>query len=276
MRSKFPAAGSSWSRSFAPWALLFAAVLPAAALGAPVWNINLVGDMYQDGRNVTHPTPDKPAYYFPVVGGYQELGTKDTGLQPPPAKDIVHALAAALAREGYLVSQEINVPAKGGAPAAKALSPPPSLVLVFHWGYLNAEKFDTSADVMSSSQSTTVINRDKILGLTSGKNLDSIVDFGLQTQTIMEGIVDDRFFVMISAYDFDAYNQQHKKVRLWVAKLSVLSAGTTMTEALPALIKNGGTVFGRETMGPKTVDVPMAPAGRVEIGTPTVVPPDKK
>jgi hypothetical protein len=241
-----------------------------------VWNINLVGDMYQDGRNVTHPTPDRPAYYFPVVGGYQEMGTKDAGLQPPPAKEIVHALATTLAREGYLVSQEITVPAKGGAPAAKALSPPPSLVLVFHWGYLNAEKFDTSADVMSSSQSTTVINRDKILGLTAGKNLDSIVDFGLQTQTIMEGIVDDRFFVMISAYDFNAYNQQHKKVRLWVAKLSVLSAGTTMTEALPALIKNGGAVFGRETMGPKTIDVPMAPERHVEIGTPTVVPPDKK
>lgn len=275
MRSPLSPAPSSPFRLSAPWVLLLALVLPASAFAATVWEISIVGDMDNEGRAVTRPSADKPAYYFPVVGGYQELGTKDRGVKPPPARDIVHELAASLAHEGYLVSQEVEVPAPAGSatPKVKALSPPPSLVLVFHWGYINPEKLDSGDDVMAATSTPDVLNRDKILGLTAGKHLDSIVDFGsLQTQAIMDGVVDDRFFVMISAYDFKAYNEQHKKVRLWVAKMSVPSAGSTMAEVLPVLIKSGAPLFGRETIGPKSVDVPIVPAGRVDVGTPTVVP----
>jgi hypothetical protein len=274
MRSKSTAHPSPGCLPMTCWVAVSALFLTHIARGTPVWEINLVGDMYDDGRDVPHPTPEKPAYYFPIIGGFQEMGAKVKGVQPPPTKDIVHALATALAREGYLVSHEVTVPApNGGSTTAKALAPPPSLVLVFHWGYLNPEKFDDGSD---SSSPPAIINGDQMLGLTAGRKLDSIFDSDFQRQAIMAGIQDDRFFVMISAYDFNAYNQQHKKVRLWVAKMSTPSGGTTLADALPVLIKNGGAIFGRETVGPKSIDVPVVPEGRVEVGTPTVVPEVKK
>jgi hypothetical protein len=196
----------------------------------------------------------------------------------------VHDLAIALAAQGYRVTQEIEVPANAKAPprtgetppaTIKALSPPPSLLLVFSWGSLRPEKLDAGADFTDNSP-PPVLNQDQMIGLIAGKNFDSIVDFGTRTEEIWDGVQDDRFFVMVSAYDFVTYNQKHKKILLWVTKMSLPAAGVTMAEVMPALIKAGGPLFGRESIGPTVVDVPNAREGRVEIGTPTVVPPDKK
>jgi hypothetical protein len=254
-----------------------------------VWVINLVGDMSDQGRDLPHPAPDKPVYYYPIVRGYTELGPTQTGLieQPPPAKEIVHHLAAALSAQGYLVTHEVEVPAKPDAPSpspqttptmSKAFSPPPSFILVFHWGALRAEKLDSTlgADATAGPTPPAVINQDKMIGLIAGKKFDSTVDFGLGTEKILEGVQDDRYFVMISAYDFKAYFEQHKKVMLWAAKMSVPTNEVTMAQVLPTLIDNGGAVFGRETIGPKRLDVPaVMPDGKVEVGTPIVVEPKK-
>src|SRR4051812_39374387 len=105
---------------------LFRALVPGFVVGAvfssssfaePTWPLNLVGDMYAAGREVPHPTPGKPVYYFPIVRGYQQLGAKPSGEQPPSVKDTVHQLAAALAHEGYLVSSEVPAPASAKTPA---------------------------------------------------------------------------------------------------------------------------------------------------------------
>jgi len=273
-------------RSIRSFLIFVFALLPCCANASNVWQINLVGDMYAAGREMPHPTPDKPVYYFPIVTGYSERGAKlaGKGEEPPPKKNMVHDLAVALAAQGYRVTQEIDVPAKASAssrsaetpPATvKALSPPPSLLLVFSWGSLRPEKLGVGDDFTSNSP-PQVLNQNQMIGLTAGKNFDSIVDFGTRTEEIWDGVQDDRFFVMVSAYDFVVYNQNHKKVLLWVTKMSLPAAGVTMAEVMPALIKAGGPLFGRETIGPKILDVPNAREGRVEIGTPTVVPPDKK
>jgi hypothetical protein len=279
---------SSPARASFLGALLFLAALPLAGFAASEWEINLVGDMSEQGRDLPHPAPDKPVYYYPIVRGYTELGPKQTGLieQPPPAKEIVHHLAAALSAQGYFVTHEVEVPAKpdsshpaGTAPAmTKAFSPPPALILVFHWGALRAEKLDSSlgADATAGPTPPAVINQDKMIGLIAGRKFDSTVDFGLGTEKILEGVQDDRYFVMISAYDFKAYFEQHKKVMLWAAKMSMPTNDVTMAQVLPTLIDNGGAVFGRETIGPKRLDVPaVMPDGKVDVGTPTVVEPKK-
>jgi hypothetical protein len=281
---------SSGSRSsrLVHGALLLLLALPFAAVAASVWEINLVGDMSDEGRALPRPAPGQPIYYYPIVRGYTELGPKQMGLieQPPAAKEIVHHLAAALSAEGYFVTHEVEVPAKpdsshppGTMPTmTKAFSPPPSLILVFHWGALRAEKVDSTlgADATAGPTPPAVINQDKMIGLIAGKKFDSTVDFGLGTEKILEGVQDDRYFVMISAYDFKAYFEQHKKVMLWAAKMSVPTNDVTMAQVLPTLIDNGGAVFGRETIGPKRLDVPaVMPDGKVDVGTPTVVEPKK-
>jgi hypothetical protein len=240
----------------------------SAALAAPLWEVTLVGDMYPAGEAAARPTPAKPAFYFPIVMGFTELGAVRAGDRPPPVGDMVHRLAAVLAAQGYLVTRQVPGPAGG-----TALSPPPSLLLVFHWGALRPEKFNLTTDVAADNAAApaAVVNRSQMLGLIGGNNLDAIADFGLQARELQE-MQYDRYFVMVSAYDFDAYFRRHQLVRLWVAKMSMPIGGTSMGQAMPALIAAGGPVLGRGTVGPKTAEVPAVPAGRVEVGTPAVVP----
>jgi hypothetical protein len=272
---------------------LFAAVLPIRIFASEQWEINLVGDMYPEGRDLPHPAPGKPIYYYPLVLGYLELGAPQSGDQPPSKREMAHGLATALAAQGYLVTREIAVPAKANALAKPgesspatltAFSPPPSLLLVLNWGSLRPQKIDQSmasdvsqgnAPVVGSAAPAAVLNKGEMIGLIAGRKFDSIVDFGMKTDEILQGIEDDRYFIMISAYDFDAYFQHHKKVLLWVAKVSAPSAGVTMAEIMPILINAGGPVFGNETIGPKLLDMPKAPEGKVEVGIPTVVEPPK-
>ncbi len=257
------------------------ALSPLHSQADPVWEINVVGDMYQEGRVFAHPTPEKPAYYMPIVKGFVELGAQVAGDAPPSAREMVHNLAVALASQGYLASRQIQVPAPRGTPkgpdgtvpaTVPAFQPAPSLIIVFNWGSLRAQTIDLNSDVTTSNPAA-VINQNQMLGLIAGKNMDSIADFGMKTEQIMSSIGDDRYFVMLSAYDFNAYVTKHKRTVLWVAKVSVPSQGQNMTAVMPTLIKQGAPLFGRETMGPKQMDVPSVPVGHVEIGTATEVPP---
>ena len=85
---------------------------------------------------------------------------------------------------------------------------------------------------------------------------------------------DDRYFVVVSAYDFEAAKEK-KKVLLWQAKMSTPSHRVALAEVIPSMITAGGPHFGRETKRPESVTAPLAKEGKVEVGTPVVVP-DKK
>ena len=254
---------------------LVALVSAGARLRAdPVWQINIVGDMYSDGRKLEHPTPAKPAFYLPVVAGYAELGGHWDGDAPPPPRQMVHSLALALADQGYLATRQIEVPAPPGTPAGpdgkhpatvKAFQPAPSLIVVLSWGAIHAQAVNLNADV-TTDQPPLVANGNQILGLIAGKNFDSVADFGMKTSELIESVGADRFFVMISAYDFAAYTARHKRVLLWVAKMSVPSTGESMQQLMPILIKQGAPMIGRESLGPKEITLPSIKSGHVEIG----------
>ena len=68
-------------------ALLFVgALLPALAAGRST-EVNVVVDFTPDGRKVAHPVPGSPSYYYPVLGGFEELGAGVAGEKPPKTKD---------------------------------------------------------------------------------------------------------------------------------------------------------------------------------------------
>jgi hypothetical protein len=265
--------------SLTGWALLFTALAPFRAFAATDLQITLVGDMYDAGKKVSRPTPEQPAYYYPIVDGYAETGSSEAGRKPPPTLEVVHHLAKALASQGYLVTREMEAPGQANARASgTTLSPRPSLVLVFNWGYLtpmilnqdftnNSQSLNGDVNMVNPQTFTaapTILNRDKMLGLVAGKNYDSVADFGPRMDQIEQSIRDPRFFVMVSAYDFGDYFQRHKKTLLWVAKISTPATVATVSDTL-LLIDSGAALFGRETLGPKTV---VGTEGRVEVGTP--------
>ncbi len=230
--------------------------------------ISIVVDMTPEGRKVERPTPDHPAYYFPYVGGYKDLGAKVAGEPQPPVRETIAGLARALASQGYLVTHQL--PADPKAPKSEQgqlkLSPPPSLILVFNWGTLNPVTVDGNADV-TGTDPPTVLNQAKMMGLLGGKALDNLQPEFTTFNDLMDDTQMNHFFVTVMAYDFDSYIRLHKKVNLWNAKIAIDSDGLNLPAVMPQLITAATPYLGRETTRP--VSVP-APVGEVKVGTPEV------
>jgi hypothetical protein len=303
--------------------------------------INVIVDFTPEGRKVARPTPGNPAYYFPVLGSFQEMGAVVAGEKPPLKWDVAHVLAVELAKQGYLEMSPtpymdpsgqitykdgtvVTVPAhpaqgsvlelntRGCVPLTRALLEAPdgpyslvrshsalearlvaqssrakevlyttdpvhgpvmygvpSLIVCIQYGYLNPEtvNFDnTSNDPINDIS----FNQRQMLGLVAGNTMRSLyVDFN--RQTVMQRAEQDRYFVMVSAYDFERYRANHMVVMLWQAKMSAPSDSLPeFSDALYALARAGGPLFGRETIRPATLVLPVTADGRVEIGTPQV------
>jgi hypothetical protein len=215
--------------------------------------VNVVVDMTKEGRALTHPTSEHPVYYLPIIGGYKELGEVVAGQKEPEKKPIIHGLAVELAKQGYFVVSKKNSN--------------PDIIISIHWGSMNPQVVDLGMPDDPSSK--MMMNRPQMLGLVAGNTLGNIgLDF--EREEIIQATDDDRYFVVLSAYDFKVYQKSHKKVLLWQAKMSIPSNHVTMDEVIPALIKAGGPMFGRETIRPQQLILPLTPEGKVEVGTPTV------
>jgi len=225
---------------------------PARAAGAePRTEVDVVVDMTPQGRKVAPPSPGHPVYYLPVMGGFQELGTVVAGAPPPPPPvAVAKAVAQGLASQGYFVVDAAHRQA--------------ALVLAIHWGSLNPqiEKDPVTGD-------RVFFNQHQMLAMTGGNTLGHL-DLNFEREAVLQGAERDRYFVAITAYDFEAYHQRHKKVMLWQAKMSVPSERLALGDVLTVLVRAGAPLFGRETVRPKMLILPVTPEGRVEIGVPTV------
>jgi hypothetical protein len=245
-------------RPLAAAALAMASLLPwplggaALAAGAePRTEVDVVVDMTPQGRKVAPPSPGHPVYYLPVMGGFQELGTVVAGAPPPPPPvAVAKAVAQALASQGYRVVDAAHRQA--------------ALVLAIHWGSLNPqiEKDPVTGD-------RVFFNQHQMLAMTGGNTLGNL-DLNFEREAVLQGAERDRYFIAITAYDFEAYHQRHKKVLLWQAKMSVPSERLALGDVLTVLVRAGAPLFGRETVRPKMLILPVTPEGRVEIGVPTV------
>ena len=85
-----------------------------------------------------------------------------------------------------------------------------------------------------------------------------------EEQTMNEELNEERYFIILIAYDFQAMQKEHKTRRLWTTRLSVRSPGNKFTEALPMLARAGGDVFGRQIDGLVRVKIP-AQGGNVKL-----------
>jgi hypothetical protein len=239
--------------SAARFSFLFLLALASLRAGERQVEVNVNTTLTEAGQKVAPPTKEKPAYYFPVVAGWREEGAVVAGEKPPPKDLVIHELAKALAAQGYLVMGP--------------KTPPPSLLLVLHWGYMNPEIQDFGSNDPTQK---VFFNQNEMLALVAGSTINNLGFFS-EREAVMEGAQDDRYFIVVVAYDF-ADAAQKKKTKLWVARMSTPSSGLTMADVVRPLAASGGPLFGRETKQPQWISAPIAREGKVEIGTPVVVP----
>jgi hypothetical protein len=114
-------------------------------------------------------------------------------------------------------------------------------------------------------------NQKEMLALVAGNTLKNIGALSFEREDILQAARDDRYFVIVSAFDFAAAKEKKKKL-LWQAKMSTPSNRVSLAEVIPGLITAGAPHFGRETERPKAITAPLNKEGKVEIGTAVVVP----
>ncbi len=221
-------------------------------------DVNVVVDMTEDGRKVPPPTKEKPAIYYPVLAGYREEGSLVAGEKSPPPNSVAKLFAKALAGQHYYVFG--------------AKTPAPTIILVFHWGYMNPKIDDTGDD---ENPQQIFWNQKEMLALVAGNTLGNISSLSFEREDILQNARDDRYFAIVSAYDFAAAKEKKKKL-LWQAKMSTPSNRVSLAEVIPSMITAGGPHFGRETKRPESIAAPLAKEGKVEVGTPVVVPDSDK
>jgi hypothetical protein len=101
-------------------------------------------------------------------------------------------------------------------------------------------------------------------------------------QSMRAELAEERYFVVLMAYDFQFQRREKKSKLLWVTRLSIRGPGNNFTEALPALATAGSAIFGQNLADMKRIKVRDLPGGTVKLhdlkvlGTADTTPPEAK
>lgn len=196
-------------------------------------------------------SPTGASSYMALDGGYIEAGDPIAGETPPTPAQVAMSLQGALSKAGY--TQE----------------PSPSVVLTYHWGVLRIDHrqvkvpygIKTNQQARIELVSTTdlgaevenhMLLREK--GSLLNSNAASPVLLVGPTETIREESRQPRFFVIVSAYDYQGLLHRDAKL-LWRVKLSAREQSGEMNEVIPALVAGGAPFFGKDIHEPSSVEV---------------------
>lgn len=248
---------------------LFAAALLPAQLAPLNEHIAVSSTAAPDyRRESTGPEGFRPETYVFTPGKFFESATKESGMESIRFADLTKVLAPNLARQKYY-------PTKDAASA--------DLVIVVHWGesliYEDPQK-DSNMDALNVAlpaynagiadqgytdpaplnnvgdsaawaheNAEAAIQRNAVL-LGYARDLGkSGLAGGLLTEkikTLRAELSEERYFVVLMAYDYQSLKKDKTPKLRWVTRLSVRTPGNNFAEALPVLSQAGSHVFGRQ------------------------------
>lgn len=88
----------------------------------------------------------------------------------------------------------------------------------------------------------------------------------VEEQTMRMELAEERYFVVLMAYDYQFMKREKKPKLAWVTRLSIRGPGNNFTEALPALALAGAEVYGRNLDSLERIKVRDLPGGEVIMG----------
>jgi len=205
---------------------------------------------------VSRPADVLPVTYLSCDAGLIEAGDPVAGEMPPTATDFRANLQASLAAQGYQPVSESGTP---------------SILLTCHWGSLRRSSYRQSPSweidpnlrarlelVATPSQAGMIENhflREKF-GAQLNKNYPAPAILSLELINILNRANDDRYFVIVTAYDYSAITRQETKL-LWRVRLSARDSHASMKTALPTMLRGGQAFFGTQEADTKTISVPV-------------------
>jgi hypothetical protein len=244
----------------------------------------------------------QPETYIFAEGVHLGAGTADRSQDTMTFDDITKMLAVNLAKQEYYPTRDV--------PAANIL------IRVF-WGstltfddsrkqleiealnsalgsfsstYADTQNADVgelnaSLDRVGTSQSSqqSMVERNAAL-LGYRRSLDKErkkAAVSTQEMTMSVELNEERYFVVLMAYDYQFMRKEKKPKLLWVTRLSMRSPGNNFSEALPALAFAGAEVYGKSLEGLQRVrvnerDVEVKMGELQVLGTVGEIPAEKK
>jgi hypothetical protein len=195
-----------------------------------------VSDITEQGQGTRRAMPVNPVYYHPHTTGFSNSGATIDGVVSPPKPSVEIMLVKALSSQGYIYHKLVNKP--------------PSVTLVFAWGCMAPQL---------SSDGRRVQNKKDMSALVEGIHPMDPNEDSLQADKIRAAVIVPRFYLTISALDFNALTQ-NKYVTLWCTRVSTEVEGNQLAQVLPALIQAATPLIGTQTYGPRVVMEPLATA----------------
>ena len=272
-------------------------LLPKSFQKDPNLELTVITEMTDEGKKLPPVTSEHPAYYITQSSGYHSLGDSSGDKKIMAQADVERLLTKSLASNGYLAA---NPPAQT-----------PSLVIFYTWGTHNMlVEADSDNPAFSAQQvARNLLDRAALVG--GEKFAKEMLDLFLQADAmaqatnistppggqpimsqdqleftnpvhlfklrnpknefLVDQFADDVYYVVASAYDYKSLTEKHRKL-LWRTRMTVASKGVSQEQSMPMLIASAAPYFGREMDEAETLVKRSLPAGKVEIGTPTVVP----
>ena len=237
----------------------------------------------------------RPETYIVSKGIFFDGSTKDSGLEKTPFIDLAATVGRSLLKQNYF-------PAKDAQLA--------DLLLVVHWGtttvYEDALKDFRATDLHnaltayngavaaaanggstpdSSELNSLLSSRDtetmsassfsgynaKLLGYeTALRKKRGEMTVSPEEQTFQNDLAEERYFVVVMAYDYQAMKKDRTRKLLWTTRMSVRAPGTNFKTALPEMSVMAANYFGKQVDDLQRGEVGVK-EGKVDIGEAKVV-----
>jgi hypothetical protein len=185
-------------------------------------------------------------------GGIWPGARKDASIDYLSFLDVAHVIANPLAGQHYFPSAD---PAKT------------KLLIMVYWG-TTRQVIGPATPELRRMQA--LINT-KMLGYESWYNKFALADtrltaFDQNKKDLYVEIEDDRYFVVLMAYDFQLMWKEKKHRFLWETRFSLRQMHHDFDKDLPSMALYASRYFGQDSNGLVRKPIPM---GRVEVGEPT-------
>lgn len=104
---------------------------------------------------------------------------------------------------------------------------------------------------------------------------------GNYRQDLLSDLEEDRYYVVLLAFDYPTLEKKKEHRLLWVARLSLRARGHAFDRNLPDMARHAAKYFGRDSRGLQRQEIPVGKvevgkAEVVELGVPPAKPPTEK
>jgi len=270
------------SKTVAPYAFSF---LPKAFQKRPVLAISVITEVTDEGKKLRPPTQEIPYYYIANSLGFHQEGQgayRDTKVSE---ENMLKIVQKALAADHYLPANKEH---------------PVNFVLYLFWGVhcklweadpnsdeigmvdINHQNLLSRATLIGGAKFAKELEEALIKQARYGKQsmpmLDPVYLFSIRddvTRNLVEQVLDDCYYVVVSAYDAAAMARGERKL-LWRTKMATPAQGVSLVETAPALGASGSSFFGKDMNEPAIIGKRINRGGTVELGELKVISMDEK